>query len=190
MTLRRKTKIIVAIVVLIIVITACWALLQVGQYPHKLWLHRCNSIEKWCEKEDIYDNIEVDVVWRDSVFDVTHDTDKSFNQRLEPFFAKLKEGGDGKIWLDMKNVTLSNVTRVVFRINYLLSCHALGKERLIIECKDVEALRLLDNQGFYTSYYIDFPKPSDIEDSQVEECLDSIEGVVAKNCCDAISFPS
>ena len=108
--LGRNAKIILVTVAMIIAMAACYSLLQVGRYPHKLWLHRCNSIEKWCEKGNIYDNIEVDVVWRDSVFDVTHDIDKSFNQRLEPFLAKLKES-DGKIWLDMKNVTPSNVAR-------------------------------------------------------------------------------
>ena len=53
---------------------------DIGRYPEKIWLHRCNSLEKLYEKQSRYPNVEVDLVFRkDRVFDVTHDVDTSFN---------------------------------------------------------------------------------------------------------------
>lgn len=46
---------------------------EVEEHPDKIWLHRCNSMEKLYEHSERYSNFEVDIVFRqDSVFDVTH----------------------------------------------------------------------------------------------------------------------
>lgn len=69
-------------------VAACLhSLYKIGSRPDKLWLHRCNSLEKWDEKRQSYPNIEIDLVFRDNnKFDVTHDIDKTYNLSLEDFF--------------------------------------------------------------------------------------------------------
>ena len=63
-----------------------------GDYPEKIWLHRCNSMEKLFEKEKRYPNVEVDVVFRsDHTFDVTHDVDTSFHLSIASYFEKIKK---------------------------------------------------------------------------------------------------
>ena len=77
---------------------------DIGRYPEKIWLHRCNSLEKLYEKQSRYPNVEVDLVFRkDRVFDVTHDVDTSFNLSLGSYFSYMKDH-EGKMWLDIKNL--------------------------------------------------------------------------------------
>lgn len=75
---------------------------DIGRYPEKIWLHRCNSLEKLYEKQSRYPNVEVDLVFRkDRVFDVTHDVDTSFNLSLGSYFSYMKDH-EGKMWLDIR----------------------------------------------------------------------------------------
>lgn len=175
--------------VLVALLTASgYSLLNIGDYSHKLWLHRCNSLEKWEEKDDLYDNIEVDVVWRDTFFDVTHDVQVSYNLPLESYFDKLGED-NGKMWIDIKNLNNSNVAAITRRLDSLAASYSVNKNQLIVESPAVEALDYLSDNGYYTSYYVNFPNPYDISDEQCEKCIDSLQIVVDSDCCDAISFP-
>lgn len=66
--------------------------MHIDKYPDKLWLHRCNSVEKYVEMQERYRNIEVDVVFRDEgYFDVTHDTDTTFGLRLGTLMSAVAE---------------------------------------------------------------------------------------------------
>lgn len=179
------TGVIFGIGVIVLLINA-WSL--IGSNPEKMWLHRCNSLEKWEEMQHGYDNFEVDVVWRDSIFDVTHDVDVTFNQRLEPFLSQLKHNKN-KMWIDAKNLNATNWANATQRLDFLLEKYDIDKSRFIIESSSVDALHHLNKNGYYTSYYIDFPNPDDLDDNQVEDVVDSIENVVEDGCCDAISFP-
>lgn len=67
---------------------------EASRHPDKLWLHRCNSLEKLEEKGGDYPNIEVDLVFRpDRTFDVTHDMETSFGLRLDAYFARMADTG-------------------------------------------------------------------------------------------------
>lgn len=50
-----------AMLVVLIDFLAAWG--EAGQHPDKIWLHRCNSIEKLQEKHRKFPNIELDVVY-------------------------------------------------------------------------------------------------------------------------------
>lgn len=66
--------------------------MHIGKYPDKLWLHRCNSVEKYAEMQEHYRNIEIDVVFRDEgYFDVTHDTDTTFGLCLGTLMSAVAE---------------------------------------------------------------------------------------------------
>ena len=183
-----KTVLIICAIIVICVTINAWY--RIDNYPHKLWLHRCNSLEKWNEKADSYDNIEVDVVWRnDTGFDVTHDIDTSFNQKLPPFLQQLKASG-GKMWLDTKNLNTNNIARATDELNQLIAHNQLNKSQLIVESNDTNAINHLDKNGFYTSYYVNFDKPSELNENQIDSCLTMLQTIVDNTDCDAISFPS
>lgn len=106
---------------------------EIGRYPDKIWLHRCNSMEKLYEKHMIYPNIEVDLVFRENrKFDVTHDADTSFNLSLASYFSFMKKE-KSKMWLDIKNLTLENRITALSSLNKLMEYFQIKKERLIIE---------------------------------------------------------
>lgn len=134
---------------------------DIGRYPEKIWLHRCNSLEKLYEKQSRYPNVEVDLVFRkDRVFDVTHDVDTSFNLSLGSYFSYMKDH-EGKMWLDIKNLTAGNKHVALERMNEMTEYFQIAKDRLIIEGKDWKALEAFTQDGYYTSYYVTYDEPDD-----------------------------
>ena len=132
---------------------------DIGRYPEKIWLHRCNSLEKLYEKQSRYPNVEVDLVFRkDRVFDVTHDVDTSFNLSLGSYFSYMKDH-EGKMWLDIKNLTAGNKHVALERMNEMTEYFQIAKDRLIIEGKNWKALEAFTQDGYYTSYYVTYDEP-------------------------------
>ena len=136
---RSARRIVVALVATLSIAGAVYfalALAEVGKHKDKLWLHRCNSIEKLNEKYGDYTNVELDVCFRDSVFDVTHDIDSSFGLNVEKYFAffALHEG----------NAVLAALADLTKR-------YGVDRSRLIVESRTHKALRKLTKEGFYMS---------------------------------------
>lgn len=174
------------ILIFISVINAC---AHLGSYTDKLWLHRCNSLEKMEEFEDDFPNIEVDIVYRgNDVFDITHDADTTFGLKIDPYFTKIAES-DGKMWLDIKNVNSSNVEEMEESLDSIRESHDVDKDQLIIEGGDYNALETFTDEGYYTSYYVPFDKPWKLSKEEKELCIDKLQEVAdSKKTC-ALSFP-
>lgn len=162
---------------------------DIGHYPDKIWLHRCNSMEKLYEKYAAYPNIEVDVVFRNSrTFDVTHDIDTSFNLKLDAYFAYMKDR-KGKIWLDIKNLTAENRLAALAGLDRLTRHFQIAKDRLIIESPSYESLELFTQEGYYTSYYVTYKEPCALTDKKVEDCIGELQRIVDGGSVCALSFP-
>lgn len=171
------------------VLAAVKAIDEIGEYPDKIWLHRCNSMEKLYEKHEIYPNIEVDVVFRgDDRFDVTHDIDKSYELNLNLYFAYMQKS-EGKIWLDIKNMTVANSLELLNDLNKLIAFYEINKNRLIIESSCWQALRLFTENGYYTSLYVIYDKPSHMDKSKVKNRISDLQEIIDKKVIKAISFP-
>lgn len=174
---RSARRIVVALVATLSIAGAVYfalALAEVGKHKDKLWLHRCNSIEKLNEKYGDYTNVELDVCFRDSVFDVTHDIDSSFGLNVEKYFAffALHEG----------NAVLAALADLTKR-------YGVDRSRLIVESRTHKALRKLTKEGFYTSCYVDFAPPSELSDTDLSLCLDTLRAVADSGDVRALSFP-
>lgn len=158
-------------------------------FPEKLWLHRCNSMEKLYEHAGEFTNVEVDVVFRkEGGFDVTHDVDTSFHLSLEPYF-KYMSGTDGRIWLDIKNLEAGNAAVMLAELDSLTGCHRIEKDELIVESPNWEALQLFTKKGYYTSYYMEYDKPQDLSDKEVDACVAELQSIVDRKAVRALSFP-
>lgn len=174
-----------------VVLAVCFvvdAWMNVGKHPHKVWLHRCNSIEKLHQMKDIYPNIEVDVVLRGSTFDVTHDLDVSYGLDLEEYFAHFSRN-DGKMWLDVKNLTPENKDTMLAVLGSLVERYGVAKERLVVESAQWPLLGDFTKAGFYTSMYVEYDKPGRLSGAEVQECIGVLREVAASGCVRAISFP-
>lgn len=161
----------------------------IGDNPEKLWLHRCNSIEKMEEFAAEYPNIEVDIVYRGhGLFDITHDADTTFNLSIETFFARIGKSGS-RIWLDIKNMTPSNVGSMFHDLDSLRCRRGIARQQLIIEGSSPDALATFTHKGYYTSFYVPYDKPSRLTESAKQACLDNLRAIADSRKVRAISFP-
>ena len=146
-----KRKILVVVVVLVLAIAAwiAWnAVFEMGKYEDKLWLHRCNSMEKLREKIEDYPNVEIDVVYRDNgIFDVTHDADTTFKLPLDSFFNYMSKS-DGHMWLDVKNLNGGNADEMLDDLDSLTSEYGIEKGQLIVESRDWRSLDAFTDEGY------------------------------------------
>lgn len=187
MNINRKLLLLVSFIfILVSIINAC---IHIGSNKDKLWLHRCNSLEKMEEFEEGKPNIEVDIVYRgNNVFDITHDSDTTFGLKINPYFSKIAET-DTKMWLDIKNVNTSNVEEMEHSLDSIREYYDVDKEQLIIEGSDYNALETFTEHGYYTSYYVPFDKPWKLTRNEKEECIDKLQEIAdSKKTC-ALSFP-
>ncbi len=161
---------------------------NIGKHPHKVWLHRCNSMEKLYQMCSVYPNVEVDVVFREGRFDVTHDSNISFGQDIEEYFAWFSKN-EGKMWLDIKNLNDDNGGSMLEVLSSLVHRYGVSKQRLIVESPQWRLLENFTREGFYTSMYVPFEKPGKLSGRERRECLDSLRRVAGSGCVRAISFP-
>ncbi len=175
----------------LLIIVACYAvalIFCVGRNKDKLWLHRCNSIEKFLEQREDYPNIEIDLVFReDGYFDVTHDVPVSFGLPLDSFFAH--PANNGNMWLDIKNLSNENCHAVLAELERLSAEYGIVKERLIIESSSWKELSDLTKAGFYTSYYFPYGNPSKLTDAECLLALEELKLVAQTGNFKAVSFP-
>lgn len=169
------------------------AWVQTDDYPEKLWLHRTNSLEKLAQKGSAFPNIEVDVVVRnagpDSVgFDVTHDVDTTFHLGLRPYF-KRADSLNSRIWLDVKNLTPANAGASLRELESLRRSEDVALSQLIVESRQVDALEPFTRAGYYTSYYVDFPKPIDLSEEEERRLVGHLDTIAASGKVRALSFP-
>lgn len=185
----RYIKIILIIGSLFLLYRVIVAFHEIGKHQDKIWLHRCNSLEKLQEMEDYYLNIEVDIVIRrQEIFDITHDPDTTFRLNLDNYFAYL-QGNARKMWLDIKNLTPENTLAVRNRLNELLARYHIAKERLIIESSCWQALAPFTRDHFYTSLYVTYDKPSRLTRTEIAQAIEKLQEIVDQKVVRALSFP-
>lgn len=174
---------------LLVVLSVFNACVHLGRYTDKLWLHRCNSIEKMQEFEEDFPNIEVDIVYRgNGVFDITHDADTTFGLKLDSYFSKIGDTDD-KMWLDIKNVNEKNVEEMEESLDSIRDVYDVEMDQLIIEGGDYNALETFTDEGYYTSYYVPFDKPWKLSENEKDSCIDKLQDIAdSKKTC-ALSFP-
>lgn len=163
---------------------------QVDKYPDKLWLHRCNSLEKLHEMESRYPNFEVDICLReDGVLDVTHDEDTTFGLKVDPYFGYLSQHPNSHMWMDVKNLDEDNLELFMHSLSALIGKYRVKKEQLIIESSQWQLMRAFTLGNFYTSYYVDAPKPLTLSHEQVDSVVTRLSRIARSGCVSALSFP-
>ena len=166
-----------------------WAWQHTAPYREKLWLHRCNSLEKLEEQSDRFANVEVDVVIRsDGRLDVTHDEDTTFQLCIDPYFAHIGRHHT-HLWLDIKNISKENVEMLRHRLDSLCQAHGVKKGQLIVESRNITEISKLTAAGYYTSYYVDFDKPSHLSRQEINHCISRLQAIARSGKVRALSFP-
>ena len=135
--------------------------------PGKVWLHRCNSVEKLEEMSGRYPNVEVDICLRDGgVPDVTHDIDTTFHLSLTPYMDYLAHDPTRHMWLDVKNLDEDNQAAFIHVLDSMIGVHGVNKNQLVIESPEWQLLFPLTRAHYYTSCYVTAPRPSSLSQEQ------------------------
>ena len=176
-------------IILAIILYSIIIYCHIGSTPEKLWLPRCNSIEKLCEFHADYPNIEVDIVFRkNGSFDVTHDADTTFNQTIDEYFAYANKNKT-RIWLDIKNLTTENAAALHARLDSLCRRYDISRQQLIVEGPSSDALSLFTEDQYYTSYYVPYDKPSRLSEEEIQKCMAHLQTIADSRKVRALSFP-
>lgn len=179
----------VAVAVLLLAVASATLWYHTASYRSKLWLHRCNSLEKLHEQEARFRNIEVDIVVRpDGMLDVTHDADTTFHLDLEPYFSELSRRGS-RMWIDVKNLDVRTAPLLRNRLQQLCTRYGVSRSQLILESRNLSQLASFTAQGYYTSYYVSFAKPSQLSQADIGRCLQQLRTIARSKQVCALSFP-
>lgn len=189
--MKKAILIITAILACAILCYAAYVWTLVDNYPYKIWLHRCNSIEKLHEKEHRYPNIEVDICLRaGGVMDVTHDLDTTFHLGIEPYMKYLGEHPERHMWMDVKNLSEDNQLAFKLRLDSLVMAYGVSKSQLNIESPQWQRLFLFTRDGYLTSCYVTAPRPSSLSREQRDSVVSRLGTVARSGCVRALSFPA
>lgn len=186
----KKLRFLVVIALFLLAIYSLCGWFQVGSRPDKIGLHRCNSLEKLEEKGGAYALIEVDVCIRErGLMDVTHDEDTTFGLDVSSYFVYLQKNPENRMWMDVKNLDEANLDSFLYSLDSLCRTYDIAHERLIVESPRWDLMRRLTIRDYFTSYYVDAPKPSDLTRRQTDSVITRLDRVAASGCVKALSFP-
>lgn len=152
---------------------------------HKVWAHRVNSIEKLNYTQKRYVGIELDILYDESsgTFDVTHPPAESINLTLETYLSHWDTNQKASgLWLDFKNLNVSNYKKSLLRLIHLTEKFQLEKNKIIVESQHPQFLKDFEKAGFITSYYL----PSELLSLNEEQLSKKITEINRQ----IISFPT
>jgi hypothetical protein len=119
----------------------------------KLWVHRVLDSNDANTKYVNFKGIEVDVFFEieKNVFDVRHHGKYRGNTLLD-FLSNINDK-ELFFWIDLKNLNNKNVLAIRNRLTEII-VSGVNKEHILIESKNIELLEVLQNEGFYVSYWL------------------------------------
>jgi heptose-I-phosphate ethanolaminephosphotransferase len=126
---------------------------------NKIWLHRVNSRERLELKLNDYEGFETDLVWDGKKLDVGHPPEPSINLNFEDLLA-IDKRKSKYFWLDLKNLDAENSIEVLRELRRMNDLYSIMK-RVIIESGNAEALKIIHDGGFLTSFYLPELNPED-----------------------------
>lgn len=155
--------------------------------PEKIWLHRCNSIQRLAAFHNKYFGVEIDIIYHQNTkeFETSHDPEDLESHNLEQIFKYYAHNNlTDKIWLDFKNLSVENSTESEEAMSKLIEQYRINKQDVIIESRDWTALGHYRERGYQTSYYFPY-----YEEEKLNEALrNDVEKILQSGNVDYISF--
>jgi len=120
----------------------------------KLWAHRINSFGSLYDARNIFNGIELDVVFHqeDRKFYVYHPPAENLKLSLEQYLQQV----DSKLglWLDWKNLTDKNMASAVERLEKLESLYKIRSRSIVETSSQSTRVEALNHNGWHSSYYL------------------------------------
>jgi uncharacterized protein YqfB (UPF0267 family) len=122
----------------------------------EVWSHQNNKIEIAQENAKKFQGIEIDLVYdnRINALNVRHDIESAVTDINLSDVIQATYSTQCKYWLDIKNLSSTNVEKVLKELELISTTFPSFKNRTIIESHQPKELSLLGQNGFYTSYWV------------------------------------
>lgn len=126
-------------------------------YYDKIWAHRVDSEPKLKAATLFFKGVEVDLVYNkeQNYLDVGHPPVKSIHLSFDEYLSKLNNKKP-YIWLDIKNLTDNNATKIYLLIERLRKRHQYSKNKFLIETKHPQALDIFIKNNYKCLYYLPY----------------------------------
>lgn len=157
----------------------------------KVWLHRCDSAEKFSELGSRYTGVEIDVIFHQDAqkFESSHDTVSLEKYPLEKILdAYKKQGLQQFIWLDFKNLSKDNQLDSLKELERLVTLYGIQPTKIWVESTHYEYLKSFKNAGFKTRYYFPYYDFERMKPHEIEQVKDKTLDIAQSGNVDAISF--
>ena len=156
---------------------------------NKNWKKAVNTKEQMNELNMENVGFECDVYFDTGArsFDVHHDPDKNINYGLEDLLQLYQQKKlQASIWLDIKNLGDSNAQSVLQSLLELRNKYQL-QNKLLVESGRADLLTAFSDSNFFTSYYVPFFNPYNINKEEMNVWVDSISSAICKSKINALS---
>ena len=129
-----------------------------GPAKPKIWAHRINSLGALMEAKQIFDGVELDLMFnrRNDRFHVFHPPAPDTGLTLGDMLAALKNRPEMRLWLDWKNVTADTLPSALARLEALDAEFGL-KGRVMVETDSdatFEGIEQISAAGYKHGYYL------------------------------------
>ncbi len=140
--------------------------------PSNIYVHSTNSPTRLVEYAKYYKNFEVDIYIDRNNLDIFHFPEHiSINFSFRNLISLLDDPKEHDYWLDVKNLDSSNVNDLVTNINAIKEESSLSIDQFLIESRNLAVLKILNEEGFNTAFYLpksifsnsDCSSPKDLE---------------------------
>lgn len=156
-------KRITLLLLLIVVATACrreTSSLAPFEYPEsKYWAHGVSTVELGRDKAALFEGLEVDIcysAWQNELF-MAHDLwDTIKGLTLDMWLDSMPQPIGTCLWLDTKNLTTDNASRIAHLILSSARRHGIV-DRVMVENWDHYALRIVRDSGLHVILWADNP---------------------------------
>ncbi len=156
---------------------------------NKKWTKAVNTVEKLQQLDSASAGFEIDVYFdtgRD-YFKVYHDTGVISELNLDTILQQYKSRNmTSSVWLDFKNLSAGNLSQSIAKAAALRRNYALAN-KMIIESSQPELLQSFCDSGFFTSYYLPFFNPYQMDEKALVEQIDLIAKQLQKTKVSALS---
>lgn len=155
----------------------------------KKWVKAVNTTAKLLSLDSNTAGVEMDVYFdtiANTLF-VYHDSSVISSTGIESILnVWASKKMQGSIWLDFKNLSLSNKRSALLYITSLRERFGLAN-KLIVESSDPASLDVFCRQGFFTSYYVPFFNPYSMSEDDLLRTIDEIAQQLNQHKVSALS---
>lgn len=123
---------------------------------NKIWAHRVNTLEEIEKKHQLFEGMEVDLIYSNykNTLYVAHDEkDTLRNILLEDWILHIPNPEKNWYWFDLKNLNKKNAKNIASLLVRVANEHGIF-HKTICESKDVKALKVLKRNKLAISYWV------------------------------------